>query len=396
MRTPPFLLLQSAVFGLVAAGFTTIYLTQPVLPVLQGEFGVNEATASLTVSALILGIALSNLPFGVAADTLPIRPILLTGGLVIAAMGGLCFWTTQFRLLVAARFVQGLFLPALTTCLAAYLSKTLPEERLNTVMGAYIAATVAGGLGGRLIGGWLHDPAQWRSAFLTTAGLVVAAVLAAAAVLPGGRGPRRRAETGTGFLGLLGRPAVLGYLAVSFSAFYVFSSVFNYLPFYLSGPPFEASTRRITAMYLSYVFGIAAAPVAGRLCNRIGNGKTMAAGAVIFLLAIGASFLPWLPAVAASLAGVCSGFFAIHTAAIGGLNRRLKEAKGRANALYVLSYYLGGAVGVSVSGYAYRQFQWSGVAVSGALLLAVPLLVGAAESRPAPAVRERPREPAPR
>ena len=36
-------------------------------------------------------------------------------------------------------------MPALTTCLAAYLSANLPLERLNVVMGSYVSATVAGG-----------------------------------------------------------------------------------------------------------------------------------------------------------------------------------------------------------------------------------------------------------
>jgi len=43
------------VFLLVAATFSTIYLTQPVLPVLREEFGVDAAKASLTlVMALLL------------------------------------------------------------------------------------------------------------------------------------------------------------------------------------------------------------------------------------------------------------------------------------------------------------------------------------------------------
>src|SRR5689334_5675386 len=69
--------LQAIVFCLVAAAFTAVYITQPVLPVLQVEFGVNESVASLTISSVILGIALANLPFGVLADRYPIRPLLI-------------------------------------------------------------------------------------------------------------------------------------------------------------------------------------------------------------------------------------------------------------------------------------------------------------------------------
>jgi MFS transporter, YNFM family, putative membrane transport protein len=70
--------LQALVFGLVSASFTTIYLPQPVLPVLQQEFGVDEKQASYAISSVILGIALSNLPFGRAADRFPVKPIILS------------------------------------------------------------------------------------------------------------------------------------------------------------------------------------------------------------------------------------------------------------------------------------------------------------------------------
>src|SRR3990172_680732 len=72
--------LQARVFLLVAATFSTIYLTQPVLPVLREEFAIDAAKASLTVSAVIFGIALATLPFGRLADRFPARPIILIGG----------------------------------------------------------------------------------------------------------------------------------------------------------------------------------------------------------------------------------------------------------------------------------------------------------------------------
>jgi YNFM family putative membrane transporter len=152
--------LQALVFALVSAAFTTIYLLQPVLPILQQEFGVDEKQASLAISAVILGIALSNLPFGRLADRLPIRPIIAAGGGVVVFCGLACSMVQQLSHLVVLRFLQGLTIPALTTCLAAYLAKHLPADRLNVVMGSYVAATVAGGLGGRLLGGWIHPPCR--------------------------------------------------------------------------------------------------------------------------------------------------------------------------------------------------------------------------------------------
>ena len=119
MARDPLSRLQWLVFALVSAVFTSVYIPQPVLPVLRQQFGVGEGAASLTVSAVVLGIALANLPFGALADRLPIRPILLLGGLVVAAAGLASALAPTLPWLVAARFVQGLFIPALTTCLVA-------------------------------------------------------------------------------------------------------------------------------------------------------------------------------------------------------------------------------------------------------------------------------------
>ena len=38
---------QAVVFALVAATFLTVYITQPVLPILRAEFGVTPGVASL-------------------------------------------------------------------------------------------------------------------------------------------------------------------------------------------------------------------------------------------------------------------------------------------------------------------------------------------------------------
>ena len=368
--------LQALVFSLVVAAFSTVYITQPVLPVLKTEFGVSEFQASLSVSAVILGIALANLPFGLLADRAPVRPIILVGGVVITICGLLCAATNSLPLLVLARFCQGLFIPTLSTCVVVYLGRSLPLARLNVVMGSYVSATVAGGLSGRLLGGWLHPPLHWRYAFVTSSLLLLGATLAALRWLP----PEARRPEGPvrelGFITLLSRWNIRNIFLVSFSAFFVFSSIFNYLPFYLSAPPFKASTQVITLMYLSYLLGVVIGPVAGNLSNRFGNAATMAGGAVVFALAITATLIPSLWAVAASLAGVCAGFFSIHAAAAGLLNRRLTVSRGRANSLYILFYYLGGSVGITLSGLAYERRGWPGVAALGMLMLLIPFSIG--------------------
>ena len=378
--------IQISVFALVATAFTNIYITQPVLPVLQQEFASDLVRVSFTVSAVILGMALSTLPFGVLVDRLSIRPIVLVGGLAVAIAGIIGSIAEDLDVLIGLRFIQGLFIPTLTSSLAAYLAKSLPIERLSVVMGSYVAATVFGGLGGRLLGGWIHAPLHWRYALLSAAILMVVATIVALYYLPENTDrdintEKNNGSSQVGFLEILRSWALWRSFLTAFGAFSVFSSLFNYLPFRLESPPFNLSIDWITTIYLVYVVGIFIGPFSGRFTNRFGVGKTLLGGSMLMVLAVTITLLPSLTAIVVGLFALCAGFFTIHAAAVGGLNRRLIGGQGRANALYMLFYYAGGWVGISLSGLAYDTTGWHGMIVFCLLMLLLPIISGIGECR---------------
>ena len=55
--------------------------------------------------------------------------------------------------------------------------------------------------------------------------------------------------------------------------------------------------------------------------------------------------------------------------------------QGRANALYVLFYYIGGWLGITCSGLAYKQGGWGALILTTLLLLIVPIAAGIGERR---------------
>ncbi|MEL6822666.1 MAG: MFS transporter, partial [Calditrichota bacterium] len=145
--------LNAAVFSLAFVAFFNVYLPQPVLPIIQSNFAASTILTALIISALFLGIAIGNLLFGIAVDRYAMRPIVIAGGGAIVLSAAICAVAPSLSSIIAARFIQGFFIPTISSCLAAYLARLLPREELNQILGGYVAATVAGGLGGRVVSG---------------------------------------------------------------------------------------------------------------------------------------------------------------------------------------------------------------------------------------------------
>lgn len=380
MRTKYFRL-QIAVFSLVSSAFAVIYITQPVLPILQEEFSVDLILASCSVSSVILGITISNLPFGVLVDKVSIRPIILSGGVMVAVGGVFCAISGDIWFLIGARFIQGLFLPALTTCIASYLAKTLPIDTLKIVMGSYVSAQVFGGLGGRLLGGWIHSPFHWRYAFISSSVLVIACMLVALSNIPVSTTKRKKTFDPENYANLIKRWDLMRIYLCAFGSFFIFSSLFNYLPFRLSSHPFSFSTEVITLLYLVFIVGVVMGPISGRISNRYGSSTTLVGGSITLIISLLLLLLPFITAIVVGLFGLCAGFFTIHTSAIGLLNSKLTGGEGRANALYVLFYYAGAWIGITACGFAYKFGSWEAVVYLCLTILLVPLVIGVIESR---------------
>ncbi len=371
--------LQAVVFALVCAAFVNIYITQPILSVLEDQFHASILQVSFSVSAVLLGIALANLPFGALADRWPVGRLVLLGGSVIALAGLVCSVTDSLSVLIAARFVQGAFVPALTTCLAAHLARLLPAASLNVVMGSYVAATVLGGMLSRLLGGYVFPPAHWRWAFIVAAVAVVIAVLLGWRELRDAPAPPPAHRDSVTFGALLSQRSLwLSYLCGA-AGQAVFSPVFNYMPYRLAEKPFELSTQQTSLVYLVYLVGIVMGPGAGRIANRYGSGRTLLGGATVLAGALLLLLVPSVTAVVVALVLVCGGFFTVHAAAVGALNRKLIHGQGRANALYVLGYYLGAWFGITWAAWVYQHGGWSALIGCAVLLVSVPFTAGLLE-----------------
>jgi len=374
-----------------SVAFTVMYATQPILPQIGDAFRVGPAQAGLTLLAVTVGLAFSSLGAGRLADALGARRVMLASSVLLTLLSVAVALAPSFRLLVALRGAQGLVVPGVTVAGLAYLHNALPASWRGRVSGFYIATNTLGGLAGRLGVGLTVDALGWRG------GLGLVAVAAAGGTLALALGmPRDDAAHAHAHAHAVAMPAAasvppahratLREVAarlwwaplIGGCVFFPFLTVFTYTPYRLEGPPFGLTARDTSLLYLVYVLGAVASPLAGNISDRIGRRPAIQASLAVAALGLALSLVDALPVVIVALALVCVGSLMAHVVANAsvsdGANPLGADARATALALYTLGFYLGGGLGSSVPGIGWERLGWGGVllpcaaALGGALL----------------------------
>jgi YNFM family putative membrane transporter len=359
-------------FATVAV-YADLYIPQPVLPLLSQEFGVRPATAGLTISVAVLMIALASFLYGSLSDSVGRKPVMVTSCLLLAAPTLACAFASSFRMLLLFRAAQGLLMPGVTAVAVAYIGDFYSGADLGPRVGGWIAASVAGGLTGRVLSGLLASWFNWRAPFLFFGILTLAGAAAIARGLPSGTGGEtvRLAEAYRGMFRHFRNRKLAGSFLIGGSVFFAFIGVFTYLPYYLTADPFRLSTALVSSVYLVYVAGVFTSLAIGRLARRHGGRPVMAAGFLIAIAAVLATLPHSLPAIVSALVVLCVGMFTVQSTAPAFVNANARGGKGAAGSLYVTFYYVGASLGSFLPGYALQAWGWPGVAATciGALVV---------------------------
>lgn len=348
--------------GTIAA-YSDMYLTQPVLPVISREFAVGPAQAGLTVSGVVLGIAVASTFYGPLSDTLGRRRVMAGATGLLSVVTLACAFAPSFPALLGLRALQGVLVPGMTAVSVAYAGDRFRAADLQRVVAGIIAASVLGGLLSRAVSGAIAAHAGWRASFVTFAVVTALAALELSRGLSSAPTPERRGwiQAYRGMLRHLRSRRLVGAYLVGACLFFGWIGIFTYLPYHLSGPPWHLGTGAISAVYLVYAAGVLASPIAGRLAGRIAPPTLIAVGLVVEALGMAATLVPGLPFVVAGLVVLVLGTFTAQAIAPSFVNLTAREAKGGASALYLTFYYVGGTLGAWLPGHAWRAAGWRGV-----------------------------------
>ncbi|MGE5139413.1 MAG: MFS transporter [Rudaea sp.] len=373
--SPPSPHLFSLYLATVAV-YADMYITQSILPLLSQEFGVQPATAGLTISAVVLAIAISSGAYGPLGDSLGRKPVMVWSCALLAIPTLLCAFAPTFPLLLLSRTLQGLLVPGVSALAVAYIGDLADSGKLGSMVGGFIAASVAGGLVGRVGSGLVTDFFSWQAAFVVFSATTLAGAAAMAVSLP--RGPVHKGlhwlRAYRDMFRHLGDRRLVGAFIIGGALFFGFIGVFTYLPYYLTRPPFGLSTAIVSGIYIVYLAGIITSPLAGRLSARFSRRLIMGVGLVMACLGVGITLVASLPVILLGLVVLVVGMFAAQGTAPAYVNATARTARGGANALYFAFYYVGATIGSVLPGYALQAIGWPGVAATCAAAFLIALL----------------------
>ena len=340
--------------------FATVYCTQAILPTLGREFGVGAAQTGLTISVVVVAMAVGAWIWGPLSDRIGRkRCLVLASGLLVPPTVALGF-APNFGALLLFRLLQGLCMPGLLAVGLNYVQEVFGDWLGGKAMGCYLSALVAGGLIGRVGVALASEEVGWRLSLAGLALLPGVAALFMHYALPQSATPSKEKQELSAVVHLLGNRALLLATLGGCALFFSFVGVFSFVTYYLEAPPFSLSTAIGSLIFLLWGLG-AVGPVAGALADRFGWRVTLVAALIASLLSLPLSLVGTLPAVISALAVLTVGMFSGATAAQIGVATASESDQGSASAIYYSCYYTCGAFAGFLPGVAWQWWGWPGV-----------------------------------
>lgn len=372
------------------AAVANLYYAQPLLDTLAGAFGVSTGTTGLIVTFTQFGYALGLLFLVPLGDILNRRRLIVTIMLGTAAALALAAEAPNIEVFLAASLAVGVT-SVVAQILVPFAASLAQDHNRGRVIGKVMSGLLLGILLARTVSGFLAEAAGWRAVFWAAAGLMLLQAAVLWRMLP-----NPAIESRLSYPALLRsviflmreEPVLRRRIVYGALMFATFSALWTCLPFLLSRAPYAYSDAAIGAFGLIGAVGALSASAAGHMADR--GWSRIITG--IFLLVILFSF--WLMDVGrvqliAMIAGVALMDLGMQGTQITNqseIYRLRSDARNRITTAYMACFFLGGALGSSVSAYLYQLSGWHGVCLlcMGLAAIALAFWVGEWCRRSAP------------
>ncbi|AOJ02332.1 MULTISPECIES: MFS transporter [Burkholderia] len=370
------LLLLATIAGVSVAN---IYYNQPLLDAFRASFPDSASWIGIVPTATQLGYAAGMFALAPLGDRFDRRKLILlqiaglSAALVIAAAA------PTLAVLAAASLAIGI-LATIAQQAVPFAAEIAPPAARGQAVGTVMSGLLLGILLARTAAGFVAEYFGWRTVF----GASVAALAALAAVIVA-RLPRSSPTSALSYGKLLASmwrlarelPGLREASMTGAAIFAAFSAFWPVLTLLLAGEPFHLGPQAAGLFGIVGAAGALAAPYAGRVADKRGP-RTIITLAIALIAASFVIFAVSGHSLAGLVIGVIVLDVGVQAAQISNQSRiyALKpDARSRVNTVYMVCYFIGGAIGSSAGVAAWRAMGWMGMCAVGLLFSVVATLV---------------------
>lgn len=340
--------------------FFNLYQLQALYPQLVDRFGTTVSEAGWLNMASLLGMMITAPVTGAMTKYSSPSRLLILGFLALATLNASAAFSTSQYWLFILRLGQGIVIPLLLTS-----TMKLVSARPGSFVSLYVTGTIVGSTFSRMYPAWSVDAIGWELGFLSSGCLMVLSAVTihflsdASGAAPANRSERHQVPQQYARQAFADRTLFVAYLA-GFALLFTQSAVFTALGLRLSQEPYLWDSEQIGTIYLACLpalFFVLTARFVRRYMS-----ETAVAASLISLIwgslwIIGGTSTSIIIGVALFATGTY--MFQTVTTRVLSSSRTVPVAV--ATGTYLSFYYLGGAIGASLSAYAFAASSWSGV-----------------------------------
>lgn len=355
----------------IAAGATVanLYYCQPLLAIMAKVFHRNSSSIGWVPTLTQLGYAMGLILLVPLGDSHERRKLIVRMTLLVALSLLAVAYSPSFAWLLGASFFLGLatIVPQLVVPFAASLAA--PQKR-GPLVGKVMSGLLIGIILSRSISGYAASYLNWREIYVLASAMMLGLALVVHVALskqyPPAPVPYRKLLGTLGHLArtepVLRRRSLVG--ACSFGAFSIF---WTPLIFHLHSISMSYGAHTVGLLGLLGVTGALVAPLSGHMSERFGikwiNG-------IALLITVTAFATLW--AGGKSLAIIALGTILLDAGVQGShISNQTRiyslhpELRNRLNAVYMFTYFIGGAIGSVLGTFFWQTWGWNGVCLLG-------------------------------
>lgn len=336
---------------------SVMYATQPLQPLLATQFSISITKASSFTAVIMLFLAISPIIYGYILESVKTKKVLVIASIILFITNLALAFANTYELFLIIRTIEAIVIPAILTACMAILASDKENIKLN--MSIYVAATVFGGLVGRVFSGFVAEEFGWRMVFFSLSfALLIGLYLIKKLSFEGDAKlvkPKLKDITN-----ILKDKRFIVIYSLMFTIFFVFAGLLNILPFRIKELVPNTSETQIGLLYLGYGMGILISLFIHKIVEFFKKElRAIIAGGIIFTIST-SLFLSKDALFLFSLVFLfCIGMFTVHTVSTRIANSLKSSQKAITSGMYLSFYYIGGAVGSIIPSIVYDNFGWN-------------------------------------